>query len=108
MPVLDGRDRSPHEWTQQKNGKLRGSHCAMEPARGGPSFWGQVKQEAIAGLIVAASVAVCGGIIYLVYTVPSQLDQVLRNQSDFKETIQRHNEQLAEHDRRIIKLELAK
>lgn len=78
----------------------------MEPAKDGPSFWGTVKQEAVAGLIVAGSVAVCGGIIYLVYTVPSQLDQVLRNQSDFKATIEQHNEQLADHDRRIIKLEL--
>jgi len=78
----------------------------MEPANKGLGFWREVKQEAIAGLIVASSVAVCGGIIYLVYTVPSQLDQVLRNQSDFKETIQRHQEQLVDHDRRIIRLEL--
>lgn len=78
----------------------------MEPANKGIGFWREVKQEAIAGLIVAGAVAGCGGIIYLVYTVPSRLDQVLQNQSDFKETIRRHQDQLADHDRRIIRLEL--
>lgn len=78
----------------------------MESANKGPGFWREVRQQAVAGLVVAGAIAICGGIIYLVYTVPSQLDQVLRNQSDFKETIQRHQQELADHDRRIIKLEM--
>ena len=39
-------------------------------------FWKQVWAQAAAGLILAAA----GGIGYLVYSVPRQLDQVVNNQ----------------------------
>ena len=42
------------------------------------NFWGQVWIHAAAGLILAAA----GGVGYLSYSVPRQLDQVLENQAN--------------------------
>jgi hypothetical protein len=69
-------------------------------------FWRGVKQETIAGIGVAATVALASGIFYLVYTVPTKLDDVLQNQVKFEEKIGRMEDRILDHEQRLIKLEI--
>lgn len=71
-------------------------------------FWRGVKQETIAGIGVAATVALASGIFYLVYTVPTKLDDVLQNQVELKEKIGKMDDRLLDHEQRLIKLEIRK
>ena len=71
-------------------------------------FWRGVKQETIAGIGVAATVALASGIFYLVYTVPTKLDDVLQNQVKFEEKIGKMDDRILDHEQRLIKLELRK
>ena len=71
-------------------------------------FWRGVKQEAIAGIGVAATVALASGIFYLVYTVPTKLDDVLQNQVKFEEKIGKMDDRILDHEQRLIKLEIRK
>jgi hypothetical protein len=69
-------------------------------------FWRGVKQETIAGIGVAATVALASGIFYLVYTVPTKLDDVLQNQIKFEEKIGKMDDRILDHEQRLIKLEI--
>ena len=69
-------------------------------------FWRGVKQETVAGIGVAATIAVSSGIFYLVYTVPTKLDDVLQNQLKFEEKMGRIEDRMLDHEQRLIKLEI--
>jgi len=73
-----------------------------------PNFWRGVKQDVIAGVGVAATVAVSTGIFYLVYTVPTKLDDVLSNQLKFEKQVGNLEERVMDHEGRLIKLEMQK
>lgn len=55
----------------------------MAPTPPGPNrqFWREVEQQVAAGMILAA----VGGIAFLVYTLPRQLDTILANQKAVSE-----------------------
>jgi uncharacterized alkaline shock family protein YloU len=78
----------------------------VDPPPQPPFNWLQVKQEAIAGLIVIAAAAAIGGIGYIAYTVPSKLDHVLNNQEEFRGRIVKLETQGDAHEVRLIKLEM--
>jgi hypothetical protein len=69
-------------------------------------FWRGVKQEAIAGLAVLAVGSAAAGIFYLVYTVPTKLDDVLSNQQLIQKQVGEIEDKVLDHDVRLIKLEL--
>ena len=69
-------------------------------------FWRGVKQETVAGIGVAATLALASGIFYLVYTVPTKLDDVLQNQIKFEEKIGKMDDRILDHEQRLIKLEI--
>jgi archaellum biogenesis protein FlaJ (TadC family) len=71
-----------------------------------PGFWRGVKQEALAGLAVLAIGSAAAGIFYLVYTVPTKLDDVLSNQQVIQQKVGEIEEKVVDHDVRLIKLEL--
>jgi len=75
----------------------------MEPD---PSFWRAVKQDTLAGIAIAGVIALTGGIIYLVYTVPTKLDDVLINQVRFEKQVGKLEDRVLDHENRLIKLEL--
>ena len=71
-------------------------------------FWRGVKQEAIAGLAVLAIGSAAAGIFYLVYTVPTKLDDVLSNQEIIQKKVGDIEDTVHDHDVRIIKLEMGR
>ena len=73
-----------------------------------PNFWRGVKRDVIAGVGVAATVAVSTGIFYLVYTVPTKLDDVLSNQLKFEKQVSNLEGRVMDHEGRLIKLEMQK
>ena len=68
-------------------------------------FWQEVKAQAIAGTLVVTISAIFGGIVYLVHTVPSKLDEVISNQTQFKGRIDVLEKEVDQHSERLIKLE---
>lgn len=67
--------------------------------------WHEIKSQTIASLIVVSVISMIGGIAYIVYTVPTKLDQVITNQAEFRNRItQLENKQYLQ-EVRIIKLE---
>jgi hypothetical protein len=73
-----------------------------------PGFWRGVKQEAVAGLAVVAIGSAAAGILYLVYTVPTKLDNVLGNQAEIQKKLGGIEVTVHDHDVRIIKLEMTR
>lgn len=71
-------------------------------------FWRGVKQEMIAGIGIAGTVAAASGIFYLVYTVPTKLDDVLKNQLKVEEKLVKIDDKIMNHEQRLIKLEIRK
>lgn len=71
-----------------------------------PGFWRNVKQETVAGLAVLAIGSAAAGIFYLVYTVPTKLDDLLSNQEVIQKKLGEIDSTVRDHDVRIIKLEL--
>lgn len=69
-------------------------------------FWRGVKQDALAGLAVLAVGSAAAGIFYLVYTVPTKLDNVLSNQQLIQKQVGEIEDKVLDHDVRLIKLEL--
>jgi hypothetical protein len=69
-------------------------------------FWRKVKQDIVASIATSGLVALTAGIIYLVYTVPRKLDEVLINQVRFEKQIGRLEDRVLDHENRLIKLEL--
>lgn len=70
-----------------------------------PGFWQEVKAQAVAGMVVALSACIAGGIGYLIHTVPRQLDKVLDNQQVFKGRLEDVERQMDDVKGRVIKLE---
>ena len=68
--------------------------------------WLEVKQEAIAGLLVVGAVSVVGGIGYTAYTVPHKLDRVISNQMEYKQRITDLEDEVKDHRDRITRLEV--
>lgn len=73
-----------------------------------PGFWRGVKQDAVAGLAVLAIGSAAAGIFYLVYTVPTKLDDLLSNQEVIQKKIGELDDKVMDHDVRIIKLEMSR
>ena len=68
-------------------------------------FWREVKAQAIAGSLVIVIGGIFGGTVYLIHTVPTKLDEVLRNQTEFKGRLDLLDREVQEHTERIIRLE---
>jgi hypothetical protein len=68
-------------------------------------FWREVKAQAVAGTLVIVCTAICGGLGFLIYTVPRQLDQVLSNQTNFKGRLDDVERKVDDQGDRIIRLE---
>lgn len=68
-------------------------------------FWAEVRAQAIAGTLVVVTGAILGGIVYLVHTVPTQLNEVLRNQGDFKQRVDVLERNDRMQDNRLVRLE---
>lgn len=68
-------------------------------------FWQEVKAQAIAGTVVVVTGSILGGIVYLVHTVPSQLNQVLINQQTFRGRLEIVERDVKDQGYRIIRLE---
>jgi hypothetical protein len=77
-------------------------------AMGSPLFWPEVKAQAAAGLIVMAVGSTLAGVGYLIYTVPSRLDQVLSSQTEIKARIVQMENTDRNLERRVIILEAAR
>lgn len=73
-----------------------------------PGFWRNVKQETVAGLAVLAIGSAAAGIFYLVYTVPTKLDDLLSNQEVIQKKLGELDNKVMDHDVRIIKLEMSR
>jgi hypothetical protein len=73
-----------------------------------PGFWRGVKQDIVAGLAVLAVGSAAAGIFYLVYTVPTKLDNLLSNQEIIQKKIGEIDGTVRDHDVRIIKLEMSR
>jgi len=71
-------------------------------------FWRGVKQETIAGIGVAATIGLASGIFYLVYTVPTKLDDLLENQLKFEKQIEKMDNRILDHEQRLLRIELRK
>lgn len=68
-------------------------------------FWQEVKAQAIAGTVVVVTGSILAGIVYLVHTVPSQLNQVLLNQQTFRGRLETVERKVDDQNGRIIRLE---
>jgi flagellin-like hook-associated protein FlgL len=77
-------------------------------AMGSPLFWPEVKAQAAAGLIVMAVGSTLAGVGYLIYTVPSRLDQVLSSQTEIKARMVQMENTDRNLERRVIILEAAR
>jgi hypothetical protein len=75
----------------------------MAPSPG--PFWQEVKAQAIAGTVVVVTGSILAGIVYLVHTVPSQLNQVLLNQQMFRGRLETVERKVDDQNGRIIRLE---
>jgi len=82
----------------------------MAPSPPGPGrqFWREVKQQVAAGLILAA----VGGIAFLVWTLPRQLDAILASQKAIAERatqlesrVGKAEQQIDQIDSRVTTLE---
>lgn len=68
-------------------------------------FWQEVKAQAIAGTVVVVTGSILAGIVFLVHTVPTQLNQVLLNQQTFRGRLETVERDVRDHGNRIIRLE---
>lgn len=68
-------------------------------------FWQEVRAQATAGALIVTITAICGGIGYLIHTVPRQLDQVLDNQTQFKGRLDTVERKVESQGERLIRLE---
>lgn len=68
-------------------------------------FWAEVRAQATAGVFIVVITAICGGIGYLIHTVPRQLDQVLDNQQMIKSRVDIIERRVDDVIPRVIRLE---
>ena len=69
------------------------------------TFWREVKAQAIAGTLVIVTGSILAGIVYLIHTVPTQLNQVLTNQQTFGGRLETVEKKVEDQGDRIIRLE---
>lgn len=69
------------------------------------TFWREVRAQAIAGTLVIVTGSILAGIVYLIHTVPTQLNQVLTNQQTFGGRLEAVEKKVEDQDDRIIRLE---
>jgi hypothetical protein len=75
---------------------------AQSPPSG---LWREVKAQAIAGTLVVVAASTLGGIGYLIHRVPSQLDRVIENQTQFKGRLDTLEREVNGQGDRIVRLE---
>ena len=78
---------------------------AQSPPSG---LWREVKAQAIAGTLVVVAASTLGGIgylIHLIHRVPSQLDLVIENQTQFKGRLDTLEREVNGQGDRIVRLE---
>jgi hypothetical protein len=68
-------------------------------------FWREVRAQAIAGTLVVVAASTLGGIAYLIHRVPSQLDRVIENQTQFRGRLEVMERTVDQHGDRIVRLE---
>lgn len=68
-------------------------------------FWQEVRAQATAGALIVVITAICGGLGYLIHTVPRQLDQVLDNQTTFRGRLDSVERKVETQQERLIRLE---
>lgn len=68
-------------------------------------FWREVRAQATAGTVVVLIGSIFAGIVYLVHTVPRQLDQVIDNQLQFRGRLEKVEQKVDDQDSRLIRLE---
>lgn len=71
-------------------------------------LWREIKAQAIAGTLVVVAASTLGGIGYLIHRVPTQLDRVIENQTQFRGRLERIEREVDNHGDRIIRLEATK
>jgi len=71
-------------------------------------FWSEVKAQAAAGTVVIIIGSILAGIVYLIHTVPRQLDEVLDNQAQSKGRIDVLERKVDNQGERLIRLEAQK
>lgn len=71
-------------------------------------FWREVKAQVIAGTLVVVAASTLGGIAYLIHRVPSQLDRVIENQTQFRGRLEAMERTVDLHGDRIVRLEASK
>lgn len=69
------------------------------------AFWQEVKAQVTAGTLVVVTGAILGGIVYLIHTVPTQLNQVLDNQQVFRGRLEDVEKKVDNQGDRLIRLE---
>lgn len=69
------------------------------------TFWREVRAQAIAGTLVIVTGSILAGIVYLIHTVPTQLNQVLTNQQTFGGRLEAVEKKVEDQGDRIIRLE---
>ena len=74
-----------------------------------PALWREVKAQAIAGTLVVVAASTLGGIGYLIHRVPTQLDRVIENQTQFRGRLDKLEGKVEiidkDHGARIVRLE---
>ena len=73
-----------------------------------PPLWREVKAQAIAGTFVVVAASLLGGIGYLIHRVPTQLDRVIENQTQFRGRLEMMERTVDQHGDRIVRLEATK
>lgn len=71
-------------------------------------LWREIKAQAIAGTLVVVAASTLGGIGYLIHRVPTQLDRVIENQTQFRGRLERIEREVDNHGDRIVRLEATK
>ena len=80
----------------------------MAPAPPSSPLWREVKAQAIAGTFVVVAASTLGGIGYLIHRVPTQLDRVIENQTQFRGRLEVIERTVDQHGDRIVRLEATK
>lgn len=71
-------------------------------------LWREVRANVIAGTLVVVATSILGGIAYLIHRVPTQLDRVIENQTQFRGRLELMERTVDQHGDRIVRLEATK
>ena len=73
-----------------------------------PPLWREVKAQFLAGTMIVVATSILGGIGYLIHRVPTQLDRVIENQTQFRGRLEVMERTVDQHGDRIVRLEATK